>query len=324
MAATSHNMRRRATPIEKSGSSQNQAKRRMVLRMRLSNLQKLALSRAMDPSFDWFNFGYCCGSILREFEPRRYRVRRPSGVFGWDNWPACSPETVLTLGKHRLETSLDNVPSHILAAVEKGLRNSAAEHRAFGPESIGRMMGITEAIRRDLKIWNLSAIDAPPSKAKADARRKAKRLAKERARRKRGSISRQEYLDRSLTKLRPWVELGISRRTWERRRKSGAIKTAVASAHGVSQVRVSQVGAAGAESDKITGGINLSANRPTKLRFDAVISIQWGQTHSATPIPPWERFRSETGSRNRTPRLPFAVMTGRLGTPSLTRMGGFR
>jgi hypothetical protein len=34
-----------------------------------------------------------------------------------------------------------------------------------------------------------------------------------------GKISRAEYLDRSLSRRQPWVAEGISRRTWERRRK---------------------------------------------------------------------------------------------------------
>lgn len=34
----------------------------------------------------------------------------------------------------------------------------------------------------------------------------------------RGRISRAEYLDRSLSRLQPWISQGISRRTWERRR----------------------------------------------------------------------------------------------------------
>jgi hypothetical protein len=33
-----------------------------------------------------------------------------------------------------------------------------------------------------------------------------------------GKISRAEYLDRSLSRMQPWIAEGISRRTWERRR----------------------------------------------------------------------------------------------------------
>ncbi|MFO1126448.1 MAG: hypothetical protein U1E25_14980 [Methylocystis sp.] len=35
----------------------------------------------------------------------------------------------------------------------------------------------------------------------------------------RGRISRAEYLDRSLSRQQPWASEGISRRTWERRRR---------------------------------------------------------------------------------------------------------
>jgi hypothetical protein len=70
-----------------------------------------------------------------------------------------------------------------------------------------------------LKIVTIGACDL--LKAERTARRKAKARQRDEARRRTaGAETRAEYETNSLSKTRPWEAEGISRRTWERRRRA--------------------------------------------------------------------------------------------------------
>jgi hypothetical protein len=69
------------------------------------------------------------------------------------------------------------------------------------------------------RITTIGAIDC--SKAEPVERRKGrKRNRVEAGRRAAGAVPREQYEANSLSRTRPWEALGISRRTWERRRKA--------------------------------------------------------------------------------------------------------
>lgn len=98
----------------------------------------------------------------------------------------------------------------IKAAVAK------APHRTRA-DTLGRALRLLDAERAACKIVTIGAIDV--DKAERAERRKAKH--RERARQRRiaaGATPR----DQSLSRTQPWKSLGISRSTWERRRKAGA------------------------------------------------------------------------------------------------------
>jgi hypothetical protein len=83
---------------------------------------------------------------------------------------------------------------------------------------LGRRLGLTNAERESLKLWPFIPIDktdrelAEQSKARERERRAHKRRAK-------GVRTREAYLAELARKPKPWITEGISRRTWERRRK---------------------------------------------------------------------------------------------------------
>jgi hypothetical protein len=85
--------------------------------------------------------------------------------------------------------------------------------RIMTSREIGRRLGLTNAERELLKVWQFLPIDmtdqqlAKHRKDKNNARRKAKR-----------NKTRVEYLSSCLTATKPWKAEGISRRTWERKR----------------------------------------------------------------------------------------------------------
>jgi len=73
-------------------------------------------------------------------------------------------------------------------------------------------------------------------------RRKARKLIRDRKRAatkraERGAVPRSEYLATSLSTTQPWKEEGISRRTWERRRRRAFFSTLRQSRGGMTQVR---------------------------------------------------------------------------------------
>jgi hypothetical protein len=109
-------------------------------------------------------------------------------------------------------------PEQIAAAIEVPWQDYSAEELA-------EMLHVTYADRERLGLWSFGACDMTRQqridKRKADKRKKDRERA-ERKRREKGAKPSAQYRAESLSQTQPWVPLGISRRTWERRRKSGA------------------------------------------------------------------------------------------------------
>jgi hypothetical protein len=87
---------------------------------------------------------------------------------------------------------------------------------------LGSKLRLTDAERAYLRITTIGTCDVK----KAERARRSKRRKRERDRIKaakkrigKGSCPRPVYLARSLSRTAPWMSEGISRRTWERRRK---------------------------------------------------------------------------------------------------------
>lgn len=80
-----------------------------------------------------------------------------------------------------------------------------------------KILGITEAVRRDIDGRLLGACDATREQLKEAAKERAR--ARDRARYRRMGMRPQSQ---SLSRTKPWEAEGISRRTWERRRATSA------------------------------------------------------------------------------------------------------
>src|SRR5262249_61003080 len=85
--------------------------------------------------------------------------------------------------------------------------------RLMTAREIGERLGLTNAERERLKLWQFKPIDMTDEELTEHRKRKNN----ERRRAKRAQ-TRDEYLAICLTATKPWQAEGISRRTWERRR----------------------------------------------------------------------------------------------------------
>ena len=94
---------------------------------------------------------------------------------------------------------------------------------------LGERLRVTNAERVKLKLWQFKPIDVTDEEL--EAQRKARRLENKRAKRRaKGVRPREVYLAELASKPKPWIAEGISRRTWERRRKAvsqGVVPTIV-------------------------------------------------------------------------------------------------
>ena len=85
----------------------------------------------------------------------------------------------------------------------------------FRKETLGRLIRLTDADREKYKAWSIWPIDLSLAEAKL-RRKQHDRDDKAEKRRAAGATPRSE----SLSQTQPWVAEGISRRTWERRRRA--------------------------------------------------------------------------------------------------------
>ncbi|WP_131860289.1 hypothetical protein [Bosea sp. BK604] len=95
---------------------------------------------------------------------------------------------------------------------------------AMGSDAAGRLLDVTAEERDLLGIRTIDATDE--DRHERESRRREERKVRDRERKRRaraGTMTpRAEYLAKSLSATKPWLALGISRRTYERRNKSVA------------------------------------------------------------------------------------------------------
>jgi hypothetical protein len=87
-------------------------------------------------------------------------------------------------------------------------------------EALGQRMRTTNAERERLRLWTIAPIDMTGEQMAEQRKAKARGRERERRRRK-GAKPRADYLAQALSRTRPWEMLGISRRTYYRRRGTG-------------------------------------------------------------------------------------------------------
>ena len=128
-----------------------------------------------------------------------------------------APERLLALFRDRAPW----MPASEVKAIVRDLGKT--QGRRFRAETIGKRLEVTQAERAALGLTQMRAIDAADPTAPASIRVRNGRNQTDK-RRKAGAIPREQYVAQALTASKPWASLGISRRTWERRRaKAGAV-----------------------------------------------------------------------------------------------------
>jgi hypothetical protein len=115
------------------------------------------------------------------------------------------------------------------------LEEAAATKPQMTADELGRWLQVTYAEREELRLTRIGCCDIGPMARNELAKRK-RRLAQQERRRKQGAIPRDVWLETRLSHTKPWVQLGISRRTWERRRKKADVFTTAAPLTQMTQV----------------------------------------------------------------------------------------
>jgi hypothetical protein len=98
--------------------------------------------------------------------------------------------------------------------------------RGLCAKTVGKMLEITADERWRCSITTMDPIDETRAERRS-LQRYSDRERKERERRAKGVTPRAEWEAKSLSRIKPWLALGISRRTWERRRKAGVLGNVV-------------------------------------------------------------------------------------------------
>jgi hypothetical protein len=139
-------------------------------------------------------------------------------------------------------------------------------HRKPTALVLGGRLNVTYAEREALKLWTIAACDVP-EKLKPLLRKQKKRERMRELRRLRGQKTRAQYLASNKTsKERPWITLGISRRTYYYRLKTGNCTSPcqvklLCSGNQAVQSHQRQVSKESAEKEPSN---NLSTNSPVK------------------------------------------------------------
>lgn len=97
-----------------------------------------------------------------------------------------------------------------------------ANPQYFGADNLAWRLRLTAGERRMIGITTIGAIDENKA-ARTKRRRKRGRDRKTAARKDKGNMTRKEYETNSISAKTPWIEEGVSRATWYRRkRETGA------------------------------------------------------------------------------------------------------
>lgn len=173
-----------------------------ISRLRLSQIRKLLEDRR--------GAGLAGATLVAE-EERCFRGALPSILE--PSGRSIRPSLALSWAEHWTPALLAERGA---AWIEELAAQHLARPRHLKADALGRLLELSDEERTRLRITTIGAIDK--SKRKRTAERKEKdRERKRQARAAKGATPR----DRSLSAVKPWEELGISRRTWERRRARG-------------------------------------------------------------------------------------------------------
>jgi hypothetical protein len=90
--------------------------------------------------------------------------------------------------------------------------------RACSADAVARFLGLTYKQRQRLKITTIGAIDVN-KRGRSLLRQRRRRRYQERRRRARGAAPRAEWEANSKSRIKPWEQEGMTRRTWYRKRR---------------------------------------------------------------------------------------------------------
>jgi hypothetical protein len=101
------------------------------------------------------------------------------------------------------------------AEAEAVVREARLTPKQMKADNLAKWLGVTYVVRQHLGLTRIGAVNVG-RRARTVLRKRRDRLAKERKRRERGARPRSEYEANSLSKTKPWEQLGLSRARWYR------------------------------------------------------------------------------------------------------------
>lgn len=101
----------------------------------------------------------------------------------------------------------------------------AAAPRSYTGDELGRLLSVSNADRQRLKLWHIGACDIPKAEQKRLAGVRKRERDRQRAtdrRRANGAKTRAQFEAKSLSRTKPWLAAGKSKRSWYRHRGTSA------------------------------------------------------------------------------------------------------
>lgn len=105
-----------------------------------------------------------------------------------------------------------------IMAVIKTVARTVAPRKWMGPVALGTLLDLAAVERSDCGIRSIEAVDECRDERRARVARERQRKDRESKRAKRARIPREQWRAASLSAQQPWLNEGIGRRTWERKR----------------------------------------------------------------------------------------------------------
>jgi hypothetical protein len=200
---------------------------------RLSELRKVMGSAARASAlWQWATFGFLAGNALSLHHPGRYWIK---GRQLHRKWPEATVDAALgpahSPARMAIEALVDRhgsyIEERILEAIEEGMAEGARWTRKrrllVSAQEAAKRLGVDLEERTDFELRSIGAVDSTREILVADAKdrkRERDRLRMAEKRLAAGAEPRAVYEQKSLSQTKPWEALGVSRRTWERRRKA--------------------------------------------------------------------------------------------------------
>jgi hypothetical protein len=169
----------------------------MIRRLRLGNLRKLLRDR--------------CGYQLPDDDAGReylYELLLPISV---------SPHADIKM-PNAIEIWAPWMKTEEAGQLVDQINRTPIRQRKPNAKELGKRLRVINGERERLKLWTIAPFNMNKWEMLAHRRAKARERMR-RLRQLRGSRSRAAWLANSLTRKKPWEKEGISRRTWERRRR---------------------------------------------------------------------------------------------------------
>jgi hypothetical protein len=160
---------------------------------------------------------------VRKLLHGRYGVELPDDDAGAEDLRILLHVKAQCYAPHRRERALLNEIGLTAPWLAEGKAHQIAAEIAARPmqlsaDALGRMLNVDWMTRDRLRVWQIGAVDAPADYRK-QRRRQRDRERKWRERRADGRVDREDYLaTHNANRTKPWLTMGVSRRTYYRRK----------------------------------------------------------------------------------------------------------